>query len=236
MNLDVKRIEETSLDDIEADFAHSNSGYTLFCNALNDNRLKAGMTLTQSELSDVLGISLSPLRETLVLLEEYGLVEIKQRAGIRIFYPEIAFIRENMQYRSMIELFAIPVFARNVEKEWLKAMLQAHHSLLSDWLASDADRDDTLELRSRQIDRSLHAKIVAMLANAAIGNHHKRICQNIHLARKVHQTSFGKHHYVETIKEHMDILRAVENNEPLAAREALEEHFRSATHRLFIAP
>ena len=38
------------------------------------------------------------------LLEEFGLVEVKPRAGIRVVYSEVTFIRENYQFRSLIEL------------------------------------------------------------------------------------------------------------------------------------
>ena len=219
-----------------SDFAHSNHGYTRFCEALNDNRLKAGMTLTQSELSDLLGISLSPLRETLVLLEEYGLIEIKQRSGIRIFYPQVSFIRENMQYRSMIEIFAIPVFVRNATESWLSNTREQHVKLRDDWGLINHDRDVALETRSRQLDRCFHASIVETLANAAILDNHQRICHNIHLARKVHQTSFGKAHYLDTIDEHLQLINAIQAGDTTAAEERLEDHFRSATHRLFIAP
>jgi len=53
---------------------HTNEGYRLFREALQNGQLKAGMVVTQNELCDLLGLSLSPLRETLVLLEEFGLV------------------------------------------------------------------------------------------------------------------------------------------------------------------
>ena len=48
-----------------------NDGYVKFRQALRDGRLQAGMTVTQGEMCKLLGMSLSPLRETLVLLEEY---------------------------------------------------------------------------------------------------------------------------------------------------------------------
>lgn len=96
-----------------------NEGYRRFRVALQEGRLRAGMNVTQNELCDILGLSLSPLRETLVLLEEFGLVEIKPRTGIRIVYPEVAFIRENYQFRIMIETHAIRVFAASVSREWL---------------------------------------------------------------------------------------------------------------------
>src|SRR5882724_11573257 len=67
-----------------------NEGYLRIRQALRDGTLQAGMTVTQSELCDLLKVSLSPLRETLVLLEEFGLVDIKPRAGIAIIYPDVS--------------------------------------------------------------------------------------------------------------------------------------------------
>lgn len=218
------------------EFRHRNLGYMRFCEALDDNRLSAGMTLTQSQLSIILDISLSPLRETLILLEENGLVEIKPRAGIRIFYPEVTFIRENMQFRSMIEIFAMQVFVRNVSEEWLADMHCKHLELRAEWQASKHARDTQSESKSRLLDRLFHGGIVEPLGNEAIQETHKRVIHNVHIARKVHQTSFGKTHYLDTIDEHLRILDAVKSGDTEKAIEALEAHFQTATHRLFIAP
>ena len=78
------------MTDVRAD----NEGYRRFREAMQAGILTPGMVVTQNELCELIGLSLSPLRETLVLLEEFGLVEIKPRTGIRIVYPEVALIRE----------------------------------------------------------------------------------------------------------------------------------------------
>lgn len=220
---------------VNEDPQHSNAGYLRFCEALNDNRLLAGMTLTQSQLSKLLGISLSPLRETLVLLEEYGLVEIKPRAGIRIVYPDVSFIRENMQFRTMIEVFAMPVFVRSVTDKWLADLRSKHMELQAEWSAHKNDRNEDLESKSQHLDRLFHGGIVGPLSNNAILRAHWRARDNVHIARKVHQTSFGKAHYLDTIDEHMRVMDAVQAGDSTEAVAALEAHFRAATHRLFIA-
>ena len=220
----------------EEEFRHPNAGYTSFCKALIDNRLNAGMTLTQGQLSDVLGISLSPLRETLVLLEEYGLVEIKPRAGIRIFYPDVSFIRQNMQFRTMIEEFALPVFIRNISQNWAIDMRTKHIEIQNEWLAAKQERDDLIESKSQHLDRLFHANFVEALGNDSIKDTHERIGHNVFLAQKVHQTSFGKSHYLDTIKEHLLVIDAIEDGDANSAVAALGGHFRSAAHRLFIAP
>lgn len=217
-------------------YRHSNAGYTRFCEALDDNRLTAGMTLTQSQLSKILGISISPLRETLVLLEEYGLVEIKPRAGVRIFYPDMSFIRENMQFRSMIEISAMPVFVRNVTEEWMKDIKAKHVELQGHWRAFKGERDENLQILSQFLDRLFHEGIVETVGNKSIHDAHQRARENVHIARKVHQTSFGKSHYLDTIDEHLKVLNAVEAGNTALAIVALEEHFRAATHRIFIEP
>ena len=62
-----------------SDVRQDNEGYRRFREAMQAGKLQAGMVVTQNELCDLLGLSLSPLRQTLVLLEEFGLVEIKPR-------------------------------------------------------------------------------------------------------------------------------------------------------------
>src|SRR6478735_97224 len=105
-----------------SDVRQDNEGYRRFREAMQSGKLQAGMVVTQNELCDLLGLSLSPLRDTLVLLEEFGLVEIKPRTGIRIVYPEIAFIRENFQFRIMIEDYALRSFGNTVTEAWLENM------------------------------------------------------------------------------------------------------------------
>ena len=96
---------------------------------MQEGRLQPGMIVTQNELCAILGISLTPLRETLVLLEEFGLVEVKRRAGIQIVYPEVAFIRENYQFRSVIELHAIRAFLPRAGRQWLADMRTRHQGV-----------------------------------------------------------------------------------------------------------
>ena len=214
---------------------HTNDGYNQFREALRDGRLEAGMTLTQSELSEILEISLSPLRVTLVLLEDYGLVEIKPRSGIHIVFPDMSYIRENMQYRIMIEAFAMPIFIRNVDEEWLNDIRNQHIELQNE-LQERPKLDASWALKSILLDRRFHEKIVAALANEVIRRTYDRVIDNLRLARQVHQSSPGKSDYFDSIDEHMKILDAVQSGDAIAAINALEAHFRASTHRVFIEP
>ena len=209
----------------------NHEGYRRFREAMQNGKLQAGMIVTQNELCDMLGLSLSPLRETLVLLEEFGLVEIKPRTGIRIVYPEVAFIRENYQFRIMIETHALRPFGETVTEEWLANIRARHEECRKELLGSvpfeEAQRDMYL------IDRKLHRDIVEALDNRAISETHARLQDNLTLAKRVHQRSVFKGQLLDTIDEHLRIITALEQRDIAGAIEALDAHFRGATHRTF---
>jgi GntR family transcriptional regulator, rspAB operon transcriptional repressor len=210
-----------------------NEGYRRFRVALQDGRLEAGMTVTQNELCDLLGLSLSPLRETLVLLEEFGLVDIKPRTGIRIVYPEVAFIRENYQFRVLIETAAIRAFATSVTKAWLDEMRARHAQ--SRLEMEDPQLPDDVQSRFLSLDLDMHRAFVEVLDNRAILHTHGRLQDNIGMARRVHRRLYFRKQLIDTIDEHLKILDSLEARDVDSAVANLEAHFRASTYRTFAA-
>lgn len=215
------------------DTHQDNEGYRRFRAAMQDGRLKAGMVVTQNELCDLLGISLSPLREALVLLEEFGLVEIKPRTGIRIIYPEVAFIRENYQFRIMIEVYALRSFGDTVSKEWLANMRESHEECRRNLTDGGPFQDE--QLRFLALDNRMHHEIVEALDNRAILDTHTRLQENIRMAQQVHRRPGFRAALLETIDEHLKVIDCLENRDIDGAVQALEDHFRASTHRTFAA-
>jgi DNA-binding GntR family transcriptional regulator len=189
--------------------------------------------VTQNELCELLGLSLSPLRETLVLLEEFGLVEIKPRTGIRIIYPEVAFIRENYQFRIMIETYALRAFGDMVTDAWLITMRMRHEDCRK--ALTGAGPFEAVQSQIVALDRKMHRDIVEALDNRAILETHTRIQENLGMARRVHRRSIYRGQLIEAIDEHLDIIACLERRDVPAAVATLEAHFRGATHRTFAA-
>jgi len=212
---------------------HDNEGYQRFREAMQSGRLEAGMVVTQNELCDLLGLSLSPLRETLVLLEEFGLVEIKPRTGIRIVYPEVAFIRENYQFRIMIETYALRAFGETVTPEWLASM-RARHDDCRAALTGAVDFEQA-QTQIITLDRKMHRDIVEALDNRAILATHTRIQENLGMVRRVHRRAIFRNQLIDTIDEHMRVIASLEQGDVPGAVANLEAHFRGATHRTFAA-
>jgi GntR family transcriptional regulator, rspAB operon transcriptional repressor len=208
-------------------------GYRRFRAALQDGRLEAGMSVTQNELCELLGLSLSPLRETLVLLEEFGLVDIKPRTGIRIVYPEVAFIRENYQFRVLIETAAIREFVANFTPAWLDDMRARHWAGRAD--LGNPDLSDEVQDRVLALDRELHQSFVEAMGNGAILRTHNRLQDNIGMARRVHQRPFFRTQLISTMDEHLKILDSLEARDADGAVANLEAHFRASAFRTFAA-
>lgn len=216
-----------------SDTRQNNEGYRRFRTAMQAGTLQPGMVVTQNELCDLLGLSLSPLRETLVLLEEFGLVEIKPRTGIRIVYPEVAFIRENYQFRIMIEVFALRSFGDTVTEEWLANMRESHEECRRGLLDGDPFEDE--QRRFLMLDGRLHREIVEALGNRAILDTHLRLQENIRMAQQVHRRPGFRGALLDTINEHLAVIDALERKDVEGAVAALEAHFRASTHRTFAA-
>ncbi|WP_423066497.1 GntR family transcriptional regulator [Devosia sp. CN2-171] len=217
------------MTDVRAD----NEGYRRFRAAMQEGTLSPGMVVTQNELCDLLGLSLSPLRETLVLLEEFGLVEIKPRTGIRIVYPEVAFIRENYQFRIMIEEFALRSFGDTVTEDWLANMRESHEKCRASLTDGGPFEDE--QIRFLALDGRMHREIVEALGNRAILDTHQRLQENIRMAQQVHRRPGFRGALLQTIEEHLKVIECLERRDVEGAVAALEAHFRASTHRTFAA-
>ncbi len=120
------------------------AGYAAFREALLAGAIQMGGTLTQNELCKILGMSLSPLRTTMTLLESDGLIRVRKRAGVQVFYPDVGFIRSNFQFRAMIEREAMVRFT-----ETIADFLARHH----DRPSSRPDGADQGSQRQHQLCR-----------------------------------------------------------------------------------
>lgn len=218
---------------VAADVSAEPAAYRLFRDAMDRGTLEPGMTLTQNDLCRILGLSLTPLRETLVLLEAYGLVRVKARTGIHIVYPDVAFIRENFQFRILIEVAALRILAQTDLAGWLAEMIAAHDRSARE--LSGAGNMEQAILNFIETDRKLHADIVGAMDNRAISATHRRLQDNIGMARKAHKRTVFRQQLLDTAEEHRRMLAALAEGDLDRATDALEAHFRASTHRTFAA-
>ena len=108
-----------------------NPGYNAFFEALIEGRLKLGQTLKQEELGAILGLSLSPMRETTTLLASEGMIKVRRKVGITIFYPDMKFVGNTFQFRGLLEKEGLRKFAGTVSRDWIARMRDEHARIIS---------------------------------------------------------------------------------------------------------
>ena len=77
----------------------SDVAYQRFKQRLFDHTIEPGAVMTQGQLSEMLDVPVTPLRDAIRTLHAEGLVEILPRNGIRMVRPGMEIIRHTYQMR-----------------------------------------------------------------------------------------------------------------------------------------
>lgn len=208
---------------------HENECFDKFMRAVANGDLRAGMTMTQAELCDFLGISRSPLREALTLLEEYGLIEVRQRSGISIVQPELSFVREKYQFRIIIEVEAMREFVETVSDAWLDKVLKRHQELI-EMMEGPASDPDVFEAFVT-LDSYMHLSFVEALKNRTVLDTHIRLLQNIRMVRATQEKHSTRNMLLKAAQEHLELLDKIRERDFQSAADCLRRHFEASIYR-----
>lgn len=194
-----------------------------FVQAILSGKIKVGEVVRQSELCEILGTSLSPLRQLLVLLEELELVEVKPRSGFKIIYPDLDFMRENMQFRILIERHAIDAFVEDVTDDWIADQIKQHQDAIHALEAADDLTPHNTFIHT--FDRNFHREIVGALKNKAMSKAHEYCQTKLRIARQVHRRVPPRKSNIKAMQDHLVILDSLAKRDVEAVRRDLDAHF-----------
>ena len=182
---------------------------------IGSGELSPGNLYSESAMSKQLGISRTPLRTALQQLEKEGLIIRLPQRGFYVYQFEEKDIEELFAIRKAIEGYAVEQIAReksevdlNQAKKHLNAQVEARKS------------DDYSEFIRE--DRKFHENLVKALNNRRLVTIYSDLRQSIELLglRRFKMNSQRN----QSISEHKSIIKAIENGDPLAAREAVYNH------------
>ncbi|MEU7019975.1 GntR family transcriptional regulator [Streptomyces sp. NPDC046203] len=179
--------------------------------------LPPGTPLSENELAAELGVSRTPVRESLILLAEEGLVDVYPQLGTfvsRIRERDIAsaqFVREALELTSLRD-----GVERAVERDLLelRALLAAQ---------TDAERRADPEAFFR-LDEEFHARLMATGGHPeawSVVQHAKA-----HLDRARRLSLPLEDQLALLIRQHTDVVDAIESRDATAADTALRGHLR----------
>lgn len=129
------------------------AAYTALREAILDGRLAPGSRLTLQQLADDLGMSLTPVREALRLLETQGLVTHDPHRGSRVASMTREGVAEVFELRQVLEPLACEMAARRADDAQLASIADAMRAFDE---AVAQDRRDELPALNATLHRRIY--------------------------------------------------------------------------------
>ncbi len=185
-------------------------------------KYKAGEVLTESKLSDTLGVSRTPIREAIRRLEQEELISYLPK-GVKVLGISSSDLRDIYDIRIAIEGMAAEKTAENITEEQLKRLEEIVE--LQEFYTNKSDTDHI-----KNMDTEFHEYIYECCGSsvymATLSILHKKIQRFRRLS--VENRKRAKN----AVKEHKKILNALkEHNGPLA-KTLTEQHIINAKNNI----
>jgi DNA-binding GntR family transcriptional regulator len=182
-----------------------------------EGRLRPGEVLVETALGKRFGVSRTPIREALRMLEQDGVLERVNR-GMRVRQTSSEEVLEIYGVRTILEAAA----ARDA------AAKRSDYDLatLDRIFGSMAEAKGATPLELAEINRSFHRAIWQASRNRTLMDLLERLA--VHL-RRYPATTYQRHgRWEEALEEHRQLLEAIRAQEPDRAAEVAERHMQAS--------
>ncbi|HZK53809.1 MAG TPA: GntR family transcriptional regulator [Desulfosporosinus sp.] len=185
--------------------------------------LKPGYKITQEELSSVLGISTTPIREAIKRLEVEGLIQIIPRVGAYVSKFSEKDVVDTYNLREMLEGFAGKLSCSLLKEE------DFEHLQILVTKAREAARAKAIIPYSANAS-DFHLYIVEKCGNERLITFYKNIYSLIKIIR--YQNLQLPNDIDVDFKEHINIINVLQNENPEKVEYFLREHVRGVKERI----
>jgi DNA-binding GntR family transcriptional regulator len=188
---------------------------------VSEFKLVPGDRFTETEISERLGVSRTPVRQALFRLQQEGFVEVSFRSGWRVLPFDFNQFEELYDLRMVLETTA----AHRLCDDALKVDTTLLDALAAIWLVPLEQRSsDTVQVA--QWDEAFHCALVAAAGNAEMACVHRDVTDRIRVIRRL---DFTKQPRIDaTYEEHAKILRAIQRKRGDQAALLLRSHIQTS--------
>jgi DNA-binding GntR family transcriptional regulator len=172
--------------------------------------------LDERRLSEGLGVSRTPIREAMTLLEQEGFVRTRPRRGIFIVRKTKREIVEMITVMAALESMA----ARLAAVHATEAQIAELRRLMAEFRAGPSHDERLAEYSDANI--SFHQAIIEMSGCALLAEMTKNLFIHMRAIRKI--TIHQENRAARSITDHMRIIEALERRDPQLAERLAREH------------
>jgi len=186
-------------------------------------KLRPNQRLIEAEIAQKLGISRTPVREALRILETEGYLKRLPRGGLTVFDYSIDEIRNICEIREALESMALKLACERATNEQIGKVVEIHESMLQVILRKDADK--FLELNS-----AFHYELLAGCGNEQLMS----LIQSIRMKNFQHQMVrvFSANDWKRIPKQHQHYVDALQKRSTRLAQKAVHENIESTLRNL----
>lgn len=176
--------------------------------------LEPGSWIDELKIAEEFGISRTPLREALKVLAAEGLVTMKPRRGSYVTEVSETDLKDVYHLLSLLESDAAGVVAAKATPSQISELQTLHAEL-------EAAVDDAE--RFFAVNERFHMAVLTVANN----RWRNQVVEDLRKVMKLnrHQSLFKTGRIHDSLQEHRDILRALEQRDSEGARQAMQLHF-----------
>ncbi len=182
-------------------------------------KFKPGERISEESICSELGISRTPVREALVVLEQQGLVVQKPHRGTFVANFSPGEIADLLRLEAVVEGLAASLAARNRTEEQLQE-IETLTSSISSALTEHFDAEAFYNY-----DRNFHYKMVESSGSPTIVRVVEVQLAQIYLCR--YYTITAPHRFSHSVREHLEIVECLRRSDPAGAERAARNHLES---------
>jgi len=179
-------------------------------------QLAPGTPVPERELSEAMGISRTPLKDALRILEVEGLIEYGPTRRPRVANPSLDMLRDNITVLGALEALAGEIACSTATADDLAHIAQR---------ASQMEQTEAAPLDFFHLDMAFHGAIVAAARNAPLAETHRQYNARLWRARFLSSRQIDRRE--NTLAEHARIVAALLARDAAATSAALRAHLRS---------
>jgi len=192
---------------------------------ITEGELEPGSKISEKRLCELFGISRTPLREALKVLAKEGLLELLPNRGARVARPTPKDLADLFHVMGALEGLAGELACQNATEAARSEIRALHHEMLAHYVR----RDRAAYFRANQ---AIHEAIIAAADNGVLSSLYGSLRGRIRPARFLANLSAER--WDEAVREHGDILEALERRDGVRLRELLSQHLEHK-HRALLA-
>jgi DNA-binding GntR family transcriptional regulator len=177
--------------------------------------LKAGARLNERELTGMLGISRTPLREATRRLASEGLVELLPHRGAIVAPIDEDRVRDALHVMGALEAYAGEIACTRASDADINEIRALHFEMLA-----DRAREDHQSYFAR--NQAIHFKIIDCAGNEVLSQTYRMLNDRVRRVR--YQANVNSARWDQAIAEHEEILAALVARDAARLRREIANH------------